>query len=328
MTLADLGIAAEAERLYRLVLRVPGRSADELAAAAGASAAQVRCGLEQLATLGLLRERPDPAGPAWVAVDPALAIDDLIERLQDDLVARQHRVVRARAAVTALVHERDAGRATVQESEVRRIEGLSEVRVFLEELAFYTRDAVWSVLPDGVQHPEALAASQPLDLRALRRGVDMRTLYDPAVLTDEGNVAYIRDMASRGAASRTAPDLPERLILVDRTTAVIPVEPTDSSRGALVVTQPSLVLGFVQLFERLWADAVTVEPSAQEADELTDVERELLRLLCRGVKDEAAARQLGISVRTLRRHIADLSQRLGAASRFQAGVLALQRGWL
>ncbi|MFF7634637.1 hypothetical protein ACFZB9_15980 [Kitasatospora sp. NPDC008050] len=38
------------------------------------------------------------------------------------------------------------------------------------------------------------------------------------------------------------------------------------------------------------------------------------------------AERAGLSVRSCRRHIAELMDRLGARSRFQAGVIAVQRG--
>jgi DNA-binding NarL/FixJ family response regulator len=54
----------------------------------------------------------------------------------------------------------------------------------------------------------------------------------------------------------------------------------------------------------------------------------LLELLADGLKDEAVARALGVSVRTVRRMVAELMNRLDARSRFQAAILAKQRGWL
>ncbi|WP_247597705.1 LuxR C-terminal-related transcriptional regulator [Streptomyces sp. RKND-216] len=54
----------------------------------------------------------------------------------------------------------------------------------------------------------------------------------------------------------------------------------------------------------------------------------MLDLLTEGMTDEAVARQLGVSVRTTRRITAELMQRLGARSRFEAGVLAAGRGWV
>jgi DNA-binding NarL/FixJ family response regulator len=61
---------------------------------------------------------------------------------------------------------------------------------------------------------------------------------------------------------------------------------------------------------------------------LSPTDRHLLRLLADGLTDEAAAKRLGISARTVRRIMADLMDRLGAESRFEAGVEAARRGWL
>ncbi|MFB8139970.1 DNA-binding response regulator [Streptomyces parvus] len=58
------------------------------------------------------------------------------------------------------------------------------------------------------------------------------------------------------------------------------------------------------------------------------IERRVLVSMCTVGKDEAGARELGVSVRTYRRHVADLIQTLGAASRAQAALLARERGWI
>ncbi|MBX6389074.1 MAG: LuxR family transcriptional regulator [Frankia sp.] len=136
---------------------------------------------------------------------------------------------------------------------------------------------------------------------------------------------------------------------------------------ALAVRSPELVALGVALFEHLWAaaggaqaaygsqpapagldgppgpaepagrpgrtprprtgahDAAAGEDGAQLP---SPAELLLLRLLAEGVKDEAAARTLGLSVRTVRRMVAELMRQLDARSRFQAGILATQRGWL
>ncbi|MEV4454832.1 LuxR C-terminal-related transcriptional regulator [Microbispora sp. NPDC049633] len=57
-------------------------------------------------------------------------------------------------------------------------------------------------------------------------------------------------------------------------------------------------------------------------------ERQLLKLLAEGLTDEGAARQLGLSQRTVRRMMAGIMERLGARSRFEAGLQAAKRGWL
>ncbi|WP_323184895.1 LuxR C-terminal-related transcriptional regulator [Streptomyces sp. NBC_00193] len=63
------------------------------------------------------------------------------------------------------------------------------------------------------------------------------------------------------------------------------------------------------------------EDSAEPGEE----DRLLLALLVSGLKDEAIARQLGWSVRTMRRRMSRLHDQLGAANRFQAGAVAARR---
>jgi DNA-binding NarL/FixJ family response regulator len=78
------------------------------------------------------------------------------------------------------------------------------------------------------------------------------------------------------------------------------------------------------LFDQLWGQATPLrlaEPAT------VDPETTLINLLASGMKDEAIARQLGVSGRTLRRRIAQVQEQLGATSRFQAGLQAGRRGW-
>jgi len=69
-------------------------------------------------------------------------------------------------------------------------------------------------------------------------------------------------------------------------------------------------------------------PQRLEGGDCTPLERSIVRLLATGAKDDAVARQLGLSVRTLRRGIAELMERLKATSRFQLGVRVAALGWL
>jgi DNA-binding CsgD family transcriptional regulator len=56
------------------------------------------------------------------------------------------------------------------------------------------------------------------------------------------------------------------------------------------------------------------------------LQRRIVQLLADGAKDETIARVTGLSVRTCRRHIADIMRRLDAVSRFQAGANAVRLG--
>ncbi|MEV4409509.1 LuxR C-terminal-related transcriptional regulator [Actinoplanes sp. NPDC049598] len=59
---------------------------------------------------------------------------------------------------------------------------------------------------------------------------------------------------------------------------------------------------------------------------LDERERHLLALLAAGLTDESAAARLDVSVRTVRRTMASIMLRLGARSRFQAGMIAARLG--
>jgi DNA-binding NarL/FixJ family response regulator len=112
------------------------------------------------------------------------------------------------------------------------------------------------------------------------------------------------------------------MIIMDESVAVLPVDPADSGRGAVIVRQAGLLRGLVRLFHHLWAAASTAQ------DVLDDEDRRVLNLLAEGKTDETAAREVGMSVRHLRRRIARLMDVLEATSRFQAGAVAARRGWI
>ncbi len=61
---------------------------------------------------------------------------------------------------------------------------------------------------------------------------------------------------------------------------------------------------------------------------LTNIQRAVLEHLCQGATDDAISRRVEVSERTVRHIVADICQALGAASRFQLGVLLAQEGLL
>ncbi|HVK24225.1 MAG TPA: LuxR C-terminal-related transcriptional regulator [Actinokineospora sp.] len=168
---------------------------------------------------------------------------------------------------------------------------------------------------------DAIGAVRRVDRENLLRGVRYRVLFpDSARLT-----AAVGRQVAAGADVRTVAEVPMDALVIDGATAVLTAD--RSRAGVAVFRLPSVARAAVELFERIWPEAVPVGAVARDSV-LTDRERELLSLLCSGSTDESAAARLGISVRTVRRMVADIMHRLGARSRFQAGVKAASRGWL
>ena len=132
--------------------------------------------------------------------------------------------------------------------------------------------------------------------------------------------------ATRGAQIRITPDEINETILIDRRVAILAGDPHLWERSFSIVTQPEVVQGVTSLFDAAWRSATTVDAYDARIAELRDIAPQVLDLLGRGVKDEAAARTLGLGVRTYRRRVAELMEALGASSRFQAGVRARELG--
>ncbi|MFL6141282.1 MAG: helix-turn-helix domain-containing protein [Labedaea sp.] len=332
MALRDLGFTPLAERAYRALLTAPTADPAMLADAVGCSEGEARTALDALLDLGVVRA--ETGSPVRITlVSPASALGALIERREDELLQQQRRVGDTRAEVNELTKTFLARPETADSTtSVERIEDLDKVRERLDELAFFTRTSVWSVQPGYVISRAALDASRPLDLRGLRRGIDMRTIYNTAFLQNDWCRAYVRDLTAAGAKARFTDDPLERMIIMDDQVAMLPIDPHNSKLGALIVRQPGLLTGFVHLFHRVWNVAVEMSvadpPAESGRQDLPGEDREILALLAAGNTDEFAARSVGISVRHLRRRVARLMSELNASSRFEAGVEAARRGWI
>ncbi len=167
------------------------------------------------------------------------------------------------------------------------------------------------------------------ELALLDRGVRYRLLYAREQLESRAMRQHMRTLRRHGAEVRIADTLQHRLVVFDRVVSFLPVDPRKPQVGALVVREPAIIANLVMFFESLWATAVDLDQAIDSgAPGASDFDRAVLMLMSSGVKDEAAARQLNVSDRTYRRHVADILTRLGASSRFQAGVEAVRRGWL
>lgn len=123
------------------------------------------------------------------------------------------------------------------------------------------------------------------------------------------------------APARTVGRLPTALLVVDCRTALL--APAGARSGPVVIDRPELVHVCVMAFAGVWRAAQPPEPVVPGI-----ISHGVLRALGRGLTDETAARELRMSARSYRRRVSELMAEIGAASRFQAGALAAQRGWL
>ena len=320
-----LGITALEEHVYRALLDEPATSAEDL----GISGLDYRIAVRRLAELGLVEQDgrriaghgADPGGVDPRAVDPRVAFDTLI---------RDHRgqLDRLAAEVDRLAADFQAGRLRADPTlAFEFVEGEAALSArFRELMTIVEHDIVCFDAPPYVMDSDECEA---LELGALDRGVQLRALYATSVLDEPAKLSYVSEMRSRGEEPRLIRSVPLKLFLFDRRTAVVPL--TVNERGSrfrsVVVHRSVLTEALHALFDVLWRGA-TPWPTRASGSGTTEQQQILLGYLVSGMKDEAIARQLGCSRRTLQRRVDTLLDELGATSRFQAGALAARRGWL
>ncbi|MFE0463909.1 LuxR C-terminal-related transcriptional regulator [Kitasatospora sp. NPDC058965] len=329
-----LGVGATARTVYGVMQQYPGAGVEELAGLTDLSEVQVRAALDELVALELLRHSRERDG-ALVPVPMAVALPGLVRRQEEELAARERAIAASRAAATRLIAEqvtpgpatRPAGGAT---SSTEHLLGADAVQDRLDQLVAGATSEVISLVPGNAVPEESLQAAKAADSVTLGRGVTCRIVYQDAVRNHAPTLAYGRWLAEHGAQVRTTAVLPQRLLIADRCAAIVPIDPDQPWAGRVHTTDPGIVHQLVALFEQVWVGASPLDHARplEARTGLTNVERALLQLLAGGTTDEVAAKQLGISARTVRRIMADLMARLDADSRFEAGIKAAKNGWL
>ena len=157
--------------------------------------------------------------------------------------------------------------------------------------------------------------------------VRLRKLYRPHVVLDPVGARELRDAcAHHGAQVRLTHDEISATMVLDTRLAIIASDDRPGRRSYSVITQPEVVRGVLSLLEVAWRTATDLQVYDAQIAEARRIAPQILELLGQGVKDETAARMLGLGVRTYRRRVAELLDALGAESRFQAGVRARELG--
>lgn len=325
--LTSLGLTADSDALYRSMLAHPDTGVSGLMELLGWTDQKVRSALDVLADLSLLHAHAGHGVPR--VVSPQAALDSLLARQEAQVAEQQLALAESRAAADSLIARYSDLLPQYSAQGAESILGLQAVRQRIAELNDQTHREVLCFSPGGAQSLESIEAAKPLTQAQLDRGVRVRTVYLDSIRNDPAALAYAHWETEQGGETRTAPALPLRMHIADRKSALVPLDPDDSSQGAALIREPGAVTAFCALFDTVWEASLPFgEPSRRRLDDPGSQLRELLRLLSQGYTDEAAARRLGVSLRTERRLITELMERLDAQSRFQLGQRAMEHGFL
>ncbi|MEU4357363.1 LuxR C-terminal-related transcriptional regulator [Streptomyces virginiae] len=273
-----------------------------------------------------------PGNPAELTpVTPDVAAASLVAPAERHIRDLQQAVTDVRAkllSLTPLYFEGRRVRNRLEAFDV--ITDVSRIQSMLNHLTQSCQSEMLTVQPGGARPAYALAQARESALTTLSRGVRIRTIYQHTARNDLPTRSYVREVSEQGAEIRTADEVIDRLIIYDREVAFLPERSAgDRTPGAAIVREPTLVAFLCSVFEYLWDGASPYVVDSQRSPASSDeLKWSIIRLMTKGYKDEMVARRLGMSVRTCRRHIAEITEELEATSRFQAGYNAARQEML
>ncbi|MFG1906443.1 hypothetical protein [Kribbella sp. NPDC048928] len=322
------GLTEDLLAVYRVLLQRPdlghAKHLDELASELELTVEKTSRDLQRLRDLGfvvpsMIEGFEYPLDPAvtfgQLAADRQQEIDELTAQLRTDQLAAS----KFTANLANFLVQR-----TTRDVEILQGRELANQRM----QRFRPTKSMWGLMQDGSTanwNPEAFP-----DRNHLENGVEMRYIYAESYWKRPGAREILEFIAGLGGKIRIAPSIPFRLIIFDNESAVMGIDPEDNAVGAVVHHSRAVVRMAEELFLGLWDQGFTPFAGEQWAREggISGQEAEFLRLLVHGATDEQVGRKLGVSLRTVRRIAAKLSEQVGASGRFELGVRAAQRGWV
>lgn len=162
---------------------------------------------------------------------------------------------------------------------------------------------------------------------AKQDGIRFRTLYDAEFASLPSGREIIQLCVAAGEEARIRGVIPTKLIHVDDQAALVALTDTGMD-GALLVHSPRLLRLISEWFDVMWDAHGTIEVGDTNAAGLSPGQLRVLTLMASALTDEAIARSLDMSVRTVRRNVGAIMEILGVSTRFAAGAAAVKRGWI
>jgi hypothetical protein len=313
-------LAEDDIKVFRCVSDHGATDSERVATALGLSLERTEEVVGRLLSLRLVRRLPHDAG-RLVPVAPEAAIADLVAPREAGLRRELAETERLRSELTLLIPLFAEGRRRQRTREpLMEVTELETVLGMITDATVRCRHEVRTCHPGGGRSPQLLEQSYIRDLDMVSRGVRMRTLYQHTARYHLPTQEYARRMTARGAEIRTLSELFGRMIAFDDEMVFLPH--MSDPDAAIVIQSSSTVAYLCSVFDHAWSLAEPYQPAWTESPARDEVKQAIVRLLAEGMKDEVVARRLGMSLRTCRKHIAEIMEQLGAASRFQAGYLA------
>jgi DNA-binding CsgD family transcriptional regulator len=308
--LESLGVSFRGEDLYRVCLRMPEASADQWLEASAYSVEEFEILVEELVSTGLLRRTED----GLTVIPPTRAIHALIGNEQNNISERLNRLERARSALQLYASEYRPADKTTSFAEI------IDYNTFNEKIMGIVADAETPINIIYYRLKPELGERIRVISQVMLPGKDFRLLLPAEHVNDHDVISAMRNLIRPGIEIRFAARTITSLTIFGDIAASTLTDPNDYYSDRLLIRTTALVSIFRDYFDAIWRVGI---PLAREKEDDVD---EVLLLMAQGLKDEAIAAQLNLSLRTVRRRIADVMDMVGAESRFQAGLEVARRG--
>ncbi|HEY8985314.1 MAG TPA: helix-turn-helix transcriptional regulator, partial [Streptomyces sp.] len=244
-----------------------------------------------LVQFGLLHPTPDDLN-RLEPVAPAVALHRLLHSAEERIAAERRQEAELVDSFEALL--RIETPKAYEGTALRVLSGSQRINHGLDEAILGATDEMLSVQPriatHSVERKElARSASLRRDQALLDRGGRIRTLYQHTQRHSPSVIGYAEQLHG-DVEVRTLDEVTDRLVVVDRTVAFIPVDYDRSI--ALEVRHPALVNHFATTFDRLWRLATPMYPEAVQQPTLNGItprQRAIAGLLVEGHTDAVIA---------------------------------------
>ncbi len=326
-SLTRWGMTSDADLVFRTLTTFGGHTARMLGRELGMPARRVADALTELRTAGAVTPMPshplaEPRQPVWASLPPDVVVTALRTRrlrlvnrpAQVDAHRRIVRSIQDRLGAAGLPLGASAVGGLVAD-DMRYLPTRAATRVRLAELIIGCREML-TINTEQSYDAESVRAGVAGHRTLSAQGTRNRIVSPPPADRD----ALAPFASNPGVQSRETPDVPLKLVLIDRKVATILADPDDVERGYVEIARRSVVEELAQLFERHWVTAVDPRQSGVAPIVLSDRERALVALLAQGHTDVTAAAALQISARSVTNVLRALMDRVGVENRFQLGL--------
>ncbi|MFG2474683.1 winged helix-turn-helix transcriptional regulator [Streptomyces fagopyri] len=322
--LGAIGLDETHESAYRALVSVGAADVPDLARRLTLGEYDTERALRRLERHGLAAQSSARPG-RWVAAPPGVALGAL-------LTQQRHELDKAELAAALLAEEYRA-RATepAVHDLVEVVIGAAAVTQRFLQLQLGASEEVCALVTGT---PMAVSGTDnDAEEQAAGRGVRYRVVLERAVLDQPTGVTELSAALGREEQVRVRDEVPTKLVIADRTLAMVPLTSHTAQPAALVVHASGLLELLAGLFESVWRDALPLRLGSrgfveQGPDGPDGTDLEILSLLLAGLTDASVAKQLDLGLRTVQRRVKRLMELTDVTTRLQLGWHAYEKGWV